>query len=101
MVTDMWTSVTDIQAQLSNSNPSSSTKMPPFPIVTQRVGVSQEHTVEPRKTVKRQGHIVSLPWTGPSIFGMIVVRRSEENSAGEESELSRGRNLRTQLTRLR
>ncbi|KAL2284391.1 hypothetical protein FJTKL_09086 [Diaporthe vaccinii] len=84
MVTDMWTMVTNTQAQqqvilqqLGNSNRSSSSGRPPLPVVTQHIGKSRGHNLNKRKRVHNS---VYVPWLQPSIFGAIIVRKSEADS---------------------
>lgn len=90
----MWTAVTEIQTQqqlilqqLNNSNSSSSTGRLPSPVISLDVETSQAQTVDKRRRVQCQGNTISLPWSGPSIFGAMIFKKSESDSAGEASKL--------------
>lgn len=96
-MTDMWTTVTGIQAQqqlilqqLSSSNHSSSTGKPPCPVVTQHVETSRGQTLDKRRRVQSQQNSISIPWSGSSIFGAIAVRKSEADISGQASKLFEG-----------
>lgn len=87
----MWTMVTNIQAQqqvilqqLGNSNRSSSSGRPPLPVVTQHIGKSRGRNLNKRKRVHNS---VYVPWLQPSIFGAIIVRKSEADSGDGKCKL--------------
>lgn len=92
MMTDVWTAVTGIQEQqqrmmqqLSNSNPPSEPGSPPFPVVTEHVGTSP--TLDRRKRTSHLGNRIFPPSPNSSIFGALVITKSETDSGNEESKL--------------
>lgn len=72
--------------QLSNSNLSTLTSTPPFPVITQNEGLAAKHiTVEGNKS-QGQTKRIFLPWPGPSLFGAIVVSKTSTDPDGDSGK---------------
>lgn len=89
----MWAAVADMKVQqqlvlqqLSDSISASLTVTSPFPVVNQHEQKAKGQTLVKGMGAQRQGNSVSLPWTGLSIFGAIIVKKSEADSDEDASK---------------